>query len=240
MSGTAATTQSPITLPVGTPVAHFGGRAAPSEAKIVVTGAELNKAIERLAGQVKAWITELPQIQPPVKVVIAPVLTGGEFVAAALLSRLQRLGVHGIEKVPFTVSTRDGNGRSLEQPTVKFENTSYAGKHVLVIDDVFDSGATLEIARQALGTLAASFKTLVLCEKSGVADNSIARPDFVGITLDPEARKLWLSGAGMDMPGCPAGEADKARQEWYIIGYPPIVQDDTGFELETAPLPSGR
>jgi len=73
------------------------------------------------------------------------------------------------------------------------------GEHVLLVDDIFDSGRTLEAILSDLRDPrrgAASVRSLVLLRKAGRAEVDIA-PDFVGFDI-PD---LFVVGYGLDYDG---------------------------------------
>lgn len=72
-----------------------------------------------------------------------------------------------------------------------------SGQHVLLVDDIFDSGRTLEaILAELRGRGAASVRSLVLLRKEGRAEVAI-EPDFVGFDI-PD---LFVVGYGLDYDG---------------------------------------
>jgi len=72
------------------------------------------------------------------------------------------------------------------------------GRHVLVIDDIFDTGRTLARVRAELVRLgAAEVTTAVLLAKRGAAPPQSHRPDLVGFTIE----NLFVVGYGLDYNG---------------------------------------
>ncbi|MCT9002859.1 phosphoribosyltransferase [Microbacterium memoriense] len=79
-----------------------------------------------------------------------------------------------------------GVGTVLEAPVLlspDLDLASLAGKRVLLVDDVADSGRTLALAVDLLAARAADVRSVCLYTKPG----SIARPDFVWRETD-----LWI------------------------------------------------
>jgi len=72
------------------------------------------------------------------------------------------------------------------------------GRHVLVVDDIFDTGRTLSRVRAELTRLgAADVTTAVLLAKRGAAAREAAPPDLVGFTIE----NLFVVGYGLDYNG---------------------------------------
>lgn len=72
------------------------------------------------------------------------------------------------------------------------------GRHVLVIDDIFDTGATLaQVAAQLRDLGAADVTTAVMLAKRGGAARGAAPPDFVGF----EVENAFVVGYGLDYNG---------------------------------------
>jgi hypoxanthine phosphoribosyltransferase len=68
------------------------------------------------------------------------------------------------------------------------------GEHVLVVDDIFDQGHTMEaIAAACAEDGAASVTTAVLALKEGAAETEY-RPDITGLTLP----NRYVMGYGLD------------------------------------------
>jgi len=81
---------------------------------------------------------------------------------------------------------------------VVYPESDLAGKHVLLIDDIFDEGYTLSmLAAEFLRRGAASVVCVVLLEKNHARKVDGYRPDFVGLTCEDE----YVFGYGMDLEG---------------------------------------
>lgn len=90
------------------------------------------------------------------------------------------------------------NGMKAGELTVSgLDNLNLAGKHVLLIDDIFDTGNTLKtIATKMAEKKPASLKTLVLlCKK--IERTTSFMPDYVLFELD----NLFVVGYGLDYKG---------------------------------------
>jgi hypoxanthine phosphoribosyltransferase len=73
-------------------------------------------------------------------------------------------------------------------------NTDVAGRHVLLIDDILDTGGTLRMVRQRLEAAGArSVRTCVLLCKPSKAPQDV-KADFVGFDIDD----VFVVGYGLD------------------------------------------
>ena len=124
-------------------------------------------------------------------VLVFGILTGAIFFMADLVRQLSirtELDFIRIETYP---------GKSIigqEPKIITMPFTSSHDRHVLLIDDILDTGKTLEVAqKQLIYMYAESLKTAVLLRKPGkVPTNVIA--DFVGFDVPNE----FLVGYGLD------------------------------------------
>lgn len=72
-----------------------------------------------------------------------------------------------------------------------------AGKHVLLVDEVLETGASMAKALELLASRhPASIRTCVLVEKD-IPRQLQLRPDYVGFTAGP----AWIAGYGLDYKG---------------------------------------
>jgi uncharacterized protein len=111
---------------------------------------------------------------------------GGLVPAVALSSQLGVASLHVV-----SVSRNVGSGQYLDKqpPTVTWTSDLEAlrEQHVLVVDDVAGTGATLELVRSRLNMVAASVRTVVLVRM--VRGN--AHAELVGIELDDWVLFPW-------------------------------------------------
>ncbi|MCE9522077.1 MAG: hypoxanthine phosphoribosyltransferase [Alphaproteobacteria bacterium] len=118
----------------------------------------------------------------------------GSFVFAADLIRA--LAAHGVNpEVDFMTLASYGT-QTVSSGTVRLlrdTEISVAGREVLLIDDILDSGRTLAFARKhMLERGAAAVKVCVLLDKTSGHATEVA--DFVGFSCPPE----FVIGYGMD------------------------------------------
>ena len=117
-------------------------------------------------------------------------LTGGVVTAGILLPRLQfPLRLSYVHATRYREGTRGGTLEWKYRPSEIIR-----GEHVLVVDDIFDEGVTMqEIVDACREDGAASVTSAVLVEKLRARD-CVYRPDVVGLT----APDRYLMGYGLD------------------------------------------
>jgi hypoxanthine phosphoribosyltransferase len=129
---------------------------------------------------------------------MAPVLTGAFIFAADLLRAMHRRGADPL--VDFVQLSSYGGARASTGVVrlLKDFSVDLAGKHVLVVDDVLDTGRSLHFARNmVLDRGAASAKICVLVRKATGRSADIDA-DYVGFEASGED---FLIGYGMDDDG---------------------------------------
>jgi len=125
------------------------------------------------------------------EITIVPVLTGAMIFAADLIRHLPMRMKIGL----LTVSSYPGASlRSQGASVIAKQLGDLAGRHVLLVDDILDSGGTISVVRSLLETLGpASVKTCVLLRKD--RPEALATPaDYVGFDIPDE----FVVGYGLD------------------------------------------
>ena len=153
----------------------------------LLTAAQLSEGIDRLAHDVRQAYGDGP-------LTVVGVLTGSVVVVSDLIRRLDgpvRLSMVWASSYRGT-ATRAGR---LELRLDLLPDLT--GQQVLLVDDIFDSGRTMDaILADLRGRGAASVRSLVLLRKEGRAEVPI-QPDFVGFDI-PD---LFVVGYGLDYDG---------------------------------------
>jgi len=128
------------------------------------------------------------------EVVLVSVLTGSIIFVADLVRQLPlklSLGLVAVSSYP---------GKSVESKGVMMRSElprDMAGKHVLVVDDILDSGQTLDVlSRLILEQKPASLRMAVLLRKPGKARVDV-KVDYVGFDIPDE----FVVGYGLDYDG---------------------------------------
>ncbi len=133
-------------------------------------------------------------------VVIVPIMAGAMIFTADLIRHIPlklRLELLAVSSYPGTAT------RSKGAALVSELKADLTGKHVLIVDDILDSGRTLRLVRDLLHERgAASIRAAVLLDKQGV--HRVPPPEghefaeHVGFEI-PDA---FVVGYGLDYDGC--------------------------------------
>ena len=155
--------------------------------RVLLTAAELAAGIDRLAAEVRRDARETP-------LVVVGVLTGSIVIVADLIRRLE-----GPVRVSMAWAS-SYRGTATEPGLLELHLDllpDLAGQDVLVVDDIFDSGRTLDALVAELRLRgAARVRSLVLLRKTGRAEVALV-PDFVGFDIPNE----FVVGYGLDFDG---------------------------------------
>ncbi len=157
--------------------------------------ARVRELAGRLAGDLARQLRE-DQTGPGVegRVVLVPIMTGAMIFTADLIREMPiklSLGLVAVSSYPGESITSKGAHLASELPR------DLAGKHVVIIDDILDSGQTLHLIRRAIiEQKAASVRICVLLSKQ-VPRVAEVTPDYVGFEI-PDA---FVVGYGLDYDG---------------------------------------
>jgi hypoxanthine phosphoribosyltransferase len=159
----------------------------PAGSRVLFTGAEIGAAVDRIAADVRAHYGDE-------ELLVIAVLHGGLVFAADLIRRLDmplRLGV-------VTTRSYAGGATTAGELKLMLEPThDVAGRHVLLVDDILDTGRTLTFLRDHLahrGELGPrSVRVATLLDKPSRRQVPI-EADFRGLVI-PD---LFVVGYGLD------------------------------------------
>lgn len=128
------------------------------------------------------------------QIVLIPILTGSIVFAADLIRRMQvklSLGVVAVSSYPGRTVQSKGAAIRGELPP------DLAGKHVLIIDDILDSGQTLGLVRRLVEEQGpASLRVCVLLRKDRARVEDVP-VEYVGFDIPDE----FVVGYGLDYDG---------------------------------------
>lgn len=133
------------------------------------------------------------------RVVLVPIMSGALVFTADLIRRLPlKLSLELL-----AVSSYPGKSLKTRGAALASELTAdLSGKHVIIIDDILDSGGTLKLVRELLGARRpATLRAAVLLEKTGIA--RVKAPpggvfaEYVGFRIPDE----FVVGYGLDFDG---------------------------------------
>jgi hypoxanthine phosphoribosyltransferase len=153
--------------------------------KILLTEDQLRDGIHRMAGEIQKHYEGKP-------LTIVGVLTGSVVLVADLI-RLLDVSM----RVDLVQARCDpGKGVCLGPLVIDENLLSFGvhGRHVLLVDDIFDSGRTLwDLIPQIDELGPSSVRSAVLLQKEGQSKVTM-KPDFVGFTIPNE----FVVGYGLD------------------------------------------
>lgn len=153
---------------------------------LIADAAAVEAALDHVAAAIRADLAG----QCPL---VLPVMGGAVVFAGRLLPRLD----FPLEFDYLHVTRYRGKTQGGEIEWRVMPGKSVAGKHVLVLDDILDEGATLAAIRDKLLELgAASVRTAVLTDKANGLDKPI-RADYAGLAVPDR----FVFGCGMDAYG---------------------------------------
>ena len=149
---------------------------------------------EQIAGKVETLAREIAAASPPDLVIVA-ILKGSFIFAADLIRALHRHGLKPEIDFIFLASYGTGTVSGGEVKVLRDVETDLAGREVVIVDDILDSGRTLAFAKASLERRGArSVKTCILIDKQVPREAPIV-PDFVGFHCPP----VFVVGYGMDL-----------------------------------------
>jgi hypoxanthine phosphoribosyltransferase len=169
--------------------------------RILLTSTQLDEGISRLSAAVRQQVGRRP-------LTVVGVLTGSIVLVSDLIRRLEgpvRVSMVWASSYRGT-ATRPG---ALELRLDLLPDLS--GQDVLLVDDIFDTGRTLQALLEELRRRgAASVRSLVLLRKAGRAEVA-TQPDFVGFDIPDE----FVVGYGLDFDGA-----------WRHLPYLAVLDED--------------
>ena len=155
--------------------------------KTLLTAEQIAEGIDRLAAAVRRTASATP-------LTLIGVLTGSIVVVADLIRRLD--GPVHLNMV--WASSYRGTATAPGRLDLRLDLLpELVGQDVLIVDDIFDTGRTLEaLVAEVRDRGAARVRSLVLLRKRGRAETTLI-PDFVGFDI-PDA---FVVGYGLDCDG---------------------------------------
>ena len=147
----------------------------------------------RIARRVRALAREIDRVYRGRPFTLCGVLTGGAVFAADLARALENDRV----EIDFVKASSYGAGTvsSGRVDLAVLDQGGIAGRDVLLVEDILETGRTLEKVAGALGVCGArSVRTVVLLVKAG-RQRTAFRPDWTGFTMEEDA---FVAGYGLD------------------------------------------
>jgi hypoxanthine phosphoribosyltransferase len=158
--------------------------------RVLISREQIQHRIRELAHQITLDHTPTDGSEPP-EVTIIPILTGALVFCGDLIREIpiaMRIGL-------MTVSSYPGKSlRSQGAQIIGQQLGDVRGRHLLLVDDILDSGGTIRLVSQLLRELQpASVRTCVLLHKKLKTTQDV-RADYVGFEIPDE----FVVGYGLD------------------------------------------
>ena len=165
----------------------MAGVAAAQTITPLFSAGQIAARVEALAGDIAASSPRDP--------IIVAILKGSFIFAADLIRALHRRGLKPEIDFIFLASYGAGLVSGGEVKVLRDVETDLAGREVVIVDDILDSGRTLAFAKALLERRGArSVRTCILLDKQVPRAAEIV-PDFVGFRCPP----VFVVGYGMDL-----------------------------------------
>lgn len=149
--------------------------------KILYSPQQVDGAIMKLGKEL------CPNIKDPGNTVLLAILNGGMWFAIKLSEWLDERII--LDTCAYSSYRQDDReGRWLKWPTVDLH-----GKDVILVDDIFDTGNTMENATRLVKT--SNPRNIITCTLLWKPGASEDRPEFFALTIGDE----WVFGSGMDL-----------------------------------------
>lgn len=158
--------------------------------RVLLSQEQIARRVRELAGQIAAAFAS-PDPQVPAELTIMPVMTGAMIFAADLIRQLpmrMKIGLLTVSSYP---------GQSIESQGARLLSQHLGeirGRHVLLLDDILDTGGTVRLVRSLLQAMQpASLKVCVFLRKP--TPGALQTPvDFVGFDIPDQ----FVVGYGLD------------------------------------------
>ncbi len=178
----------------------------PANFKLQFSRDRIHSRVKELGAEIDEWCKSV-WTESRTDVVAIPVLRGGVY----FFADLSRCISSSIEIAPVKTSAYDAGTNSVKEVTVEqfADPVQIKGRVVLVVDDVCDSGRTLEqLEKSLLERGAREVRTVVLVRRL------LPRPTFVPCWVGLEySGPEWFVGYGMD-----DNERYRNLSDVYVIG----------------------
>ena len=161
--------------------------------RILISRDRIAARIRELAGQIGRDLTGLSKTSGGGEIVLVPILTGSIIFVADLMRELPykvRINVVTVSSYPGKATETKGAAIAGSLP----QDHELAGKHVLIVDDILDSGSTIRLIREeVLRRKPRSVRACVLLRKT--RPSAMETPcEYVGFDIPDE----FVVGYGLD------------------------------------------
>lgn len=163
--------------------------------KVLITREQIRDRVAHLAAQIAKDTPFEAGSDDDGSLVLIPVMTGAVVLTADLVREMPfklRLELVAVSSYPGKSMASKGAHIASELPS------NLEGKHVVVIDDILDSGHTIAVLRTLIEEhKPASLRVCVLLKKERNDGPPVSEADYVGFTIPDE----FVVGYGLDYDG---------------------------------------
>ena len=166
----------------------------PREYRVVYSGAQIAARVSELGAAISPWAA-LERSRSGKDIIVVPLLRGAMVFAADLIRSIQG----SVEVAPLATESYDRTQNQALSDTLvgHIDAASFRGRSIIVVDDVCDSGRTLELVMRRFREMGAdSVKSAVMVNR--VKQSPLIVPDWIGFEFVGEE---WFVGYGMDDQG---------------------------------------
>lgn len=165
--------------------------------RVLITRERIAARVAEMGKQISADLrTQLGPGADEGRVVMVPILTGAMVFVADLIRHIPLQ----MSLRPITVSSYPGTATTTQGANIRGElPTDLRGSHVILVDDILDSGRTLGLLRRVFSAQnPASLRIAVLLSKSKTSgrDEDVS-VEYSGFTIEDE----FVVGYGLDYDG---------------------------------------
>ncbi len=188
-------------------------------AKVLVSRDQIAKRVaalgQKLALDLEAALAKDGATDNDGRIVLIPIMTGALVFAADLIRQMPlklSLRLVAVSSYPGSSVTSKGAKLASELPP------DLAGKHVIVIDDILDSGQTLGLVRELIeAQKPASVRLCVLLRKPDSVRKREVHAEYIGFEIPDE----FVVGYGLDYDGYYRNIPDIATLNPSVAGIAP-------------------
>lgn len=175
---------------------HFKDPDAYEIGEIILSDKEIEKRLDELA-------EELVKDYKKKHVLLVGLLTGAAWLTVDLFERLHVRGVTDAEVTYMKINSYTDGTEAAYDPRIEYDvSINPKGRHILLIDDIADTGKTMQAVMNVLWSKEAeSIASLVLLDKPSRRE-VVYRPNYIGF----EIPNIWVQGRGMDSDGYGRGD----------------------------------
>jgi len=151
--------------------------------EVIFTSEDIITRVDELAATLARWFDDEP--------VAHVVMNGAMMFAADLVRAMSSRGL--VMEMDFL--TVEKNRREGTRSLIAASNRPVNDRDVLIIDDIFETGRTIALAKEHFKALGANSVTTVCLLDKSQGKPTEARPDYIGF----ECPDVFVIGYGMDM-----------------------------------------